>query len=772
MPENLVNKSTISKSLAKSLAELSLLADEVIQHNIAYHKLDRPIISDGEYDALFAKLQKMATELEPEIMQDESLKAKIGKILATIGGGEDAIKIDAEDFSAFPNKGFAKIKHLQPMLSLANAFNIAEVEDFIARITKFLNYPQGETQNKQDLLSNLAVPDKSQEDSKENLKENLMAEDLATASISFFCELKIDGLSFSARYYDGKLVSVATRGDGLIGEDITNNVKTIANFPQELTTFIPQEIEIRGEIYLSKQDFIELNKMQEQNGEKLFANPRNAAAGSLRQLDAKITANRKLCYFAYGVGARSLDFNCQSHQELYDFLARNNFAVENHAKICQNISEIAKFYNETDANRFNLPFDVDGVVYKVNDFKLQNRLGFVARAPRFAIAHKFASAKAKTKINNIVIQVGRTGALTPVAILEPVNIGGVLVSRASLHNQEEMAKKDIAINDIVVVERAGDVIPYIVEVDKSFRKNSQISYFTFPANCPICNSTIVKDGEDVVLRCSGGLDCKAQMLEAIKHFASKEAFDISGLGRKQIENLVNANLISDFASIFLLKNRKEELIKIEGWGEKSANNLLEVIEAKRTITLDRLIYAMGIRHIGETLAKILADYFANYQNFYRQMLEIATTANYHELELWQNLINIDGIGSKAVESLRSFFVNYATISMLEKLALELEINYQITNKNNNTAFFGKNIVFTGSLAKMSRSEAKETALKLGFKVVGAVSKNSNFIVAGEDAGSKLKNALELINNGAEIVILNEDQWLDLVKQIFLPTNIS
>ena len=533
--------------MSKILDKILQLKSEIAKHDEAYHRNDNPIISDAEYDELRKNLAKYQQDY-PQFFSPEEEKV-----------GAKSLDI------------FNKIKHSKPMLSLANGFSEENIIDFIEKIERFL----GLEKNVQDLDKSTLQTDLFSTNISKNLSKN---------NLNFFSETKIDGLSFSARYENGILKYCATRGDGFEGEDVTANVKMINNFPQILTTANPPKfLEVRGEIYMGKKDFFNLNKTQEQKSEKIFANPRNASAGSLRQLDPQITAQRNLSYFTYSLGDFSDDFICESQQKLHKKLQELGFLTEPNSKLCKNIEELMKHYQSIVDNRFELDYDLDGMVYKVNDFILQDRLGFIARSPRFAIAHKFPSMKAKTKINDIIIQIGRTGALTPVAILESINIGGVVVSRATLHNQDEILRKDIRIGDIVLVQRAGDVIPQVLEVDFS-KRNGEEKCFEFPHNCPICSAKIIKNNEDVVLRCSGGLNCEAQLIETLKHFVSKDAFDISGLGKKQIENFFKEGRIRSFADIFNLEKHEisspEPLIKKKWLGRKIGRKFIFCHQSK------------------------------------------------------------------------------------------------------------------------------------------------------------------------------------------------
>ncbi len=699
--------------MEKILADITQLKAELAKHDEAYHSFDAPLISDAEYDEMRKKLEQYRQNF-PQFFADKKEKVG-GKTL----------------------ESFSKIRHKKPMLSLANAFTREDVNDFIERINRFLGLDK-----KEEIVDLFSVNQ--------------------TAQLDLFCEIKIDGLSFSARYENGLLVQAATRGDGEEGEDVTQNVKTIKNFPQKLQGDAPKVLEVRGEIYMSKQDFAELNLRQEEQGSKIFANPRNAAAGSLRQLDSAVTASRKLSYFAYSLGEFSDDFSCNSQIELHQKLRNLGFNIEPNSQLCRNLDEVIEFYQKMADIRYQIDYDIDGMVYKVNSFELQERLGFVARSPRWAIAHKFAAEKAKTKINDIIIQIGRTGALTPVAVLQPVNIGGVVVSRATLHNQDEIARKDIRIGDIVLIQRAGDVIPQVLEVDFKQRAENSVQ-FLFPKNCPVCAAEIVKIEDDVVLRCSGGLSCSAQLKETLKHFVSKDAFDITGLGKKQIENFFVEKRITSFVDIFRLEeNEKTSVTPLSqkaGWGAKSIENLFLAINQKRKISLEKFIYAIGIRHVGETTAKLLAQHFSSYANFRDKMFALAkmNEEDLRQNQDYQDFVALDGIGEKMAQAVLDYFRDHRNLKMVQDLDKELTIEDAIV-KSANSQFSGKSIIFTGTLTKMTRAEAKKRSEDLGLKVVGSVSSKTDFVVAGEEAGSKLKKAQEL-----SLKILNEEEWLQMIS---------
>jgi DNA ligase (NAD+) len=704
--------------------QLKDLREQIAKHDIAYHQKDNPTISDAKYDEL--KRNLLALEEKNPQYKNDDLFGKVG---------------------AKPLEDFAKVVHKKPMLSLANGFSKEDIADFMEKINRFLG-------NVSSNKTPASLFDFAED------KPNF---------IPLFCEPKIDGLSFSARYENGNLVQAATRGDGEVGEDITANISTVIGFPQILNSNNPPRIlEIRGEVYMAKKDFSSLNQKQQEANGKIFANPRNAAAGSLRQLDSNITASRKLSYFAYGIGEVSGDFICNNQESLIVTLKSFGFNTEPHCKICYNLDEIIELYQEIADSRYSLEYDLDGMVYKVNDFVLQNRLGFVSRSPRWAIAHKFPAEKSKTVIEKIVIQVGRTGALTPVAELTPVNIGGVLVSRATLHNQDEIAAKDIREGDLVVIQRAGDVIPQVLEVDLSKRTPNSSKYI-FPAICPSCGAEAFKTDDDVVLRCPNKFGCNAQIKESLKHFVSKDAFDIEGLGKKQIDNFFEEGRIKNFADIFKLESQEKlspnPLITKEGWGEKSTSNLFKNINLKRKIDLHRFIYSLGIRYVGETTAKLLANNFTSFKNFKEKMLAISNAENIAQDIDWQDFIANDGIGEKMAKSIVEYFSEKKNLIILEELEKELEIIDAKINNNNNSKLAKKTIVFTGTLSKMSRGEAKEKAESLGMKVQGAISSKTNFLVAGAEAGSKLKKAKEL-----GIVILEEQDWLEILNTNDQQTN--
>ncbi|MEI7669091.1 MAG: NAD-dependent DNA ligase LigA [Pseudomonadota bacterium] len=664
-----------------SQAEIKKLRAEINRHNELYYSHDNPEISDSEYDKLMRRLQELE-ESNPELKLFDSPTEKVG---------------------AAPLSKFAKIRHKVPMLSLNNAFTKDDINDWFVRIRRFLGISEQE-------------------------------------NIEIVGELKIDGLSFSAIYENGYFKQGATRGDGETGEDITNNLRYI--LPDKLNN-APDLFEVRGEVYMQREKFYALNEKQKQSGKPEFANPRNAAAGSLRQLDASITKERELDYFVYALAESSSKLGDKYSDYINSFQSFGFNTLKKYMLITESIEEIINYYNNISGSRFELPFDIDGLVYKINNLDLQERLGFAGRAPRYAIAHKFPAEQVITTIKNIEIQVGRTGSLTPVARLEAVNVGGVMVSNATLHNEDEIIRKDIRIGDKVLIQRAGDVIPQIVK-SVEHAENSEV--FVFPKNCPICGSHAVKEVGEAATRCTGGLICSAQAIERIKHFVSRNAFDIEGLGEKNIETFFADGLIKTPLDIFRLDF--EAISKREGWSDKSTSNLKNAIEKARKVTLQRFIYALGIRHIGDLTSKMLAKNYISYQRFKDSLLDKEIALN--------DLLAIDGMGQIMAESLCQFFAEEHNKEILEELSKEIEISdYEL--QQTNSIITDKTIVFTGSLEKMTRSEAKAKAEKMGAKVAGSVSSKTDFVVAGSDSGSKLKKATEL-----GIKILSEDEWLEML----------
>jgi len=687
---------TLTKAEAK--AELARLAREIERHNRLYHQQDAPEISDADYDALVRRNRDIEARF-PALRRADSPSESVG---------------------AEPAGGFAKLRHSQPMLSLDNAFEESDVGDFFARVRRFLGLGEG-------------------------------------AAIEVTAEPKIDGLSASLRYENGRFAQGATRGDGMVGEDITENLKTLDDVPKVLKGSLPPAlIEVRGEVYMRRAEFSKLNERRAAADEPVFANPRNAAAGSVRQLDPTVTAGRPLHFFAYAPGevgdARDLG------DSQWNFLARlkaRGFAVNPLAKLCRNVEEALAFHAKIQSQRADLPYDIDGVVYKVNRRDWQERLGMVSRAPRWAIAHKFPAEQAETWLRDITIQVGRTGALTPVAELEPVTVGGVVVSRATLHNEDEIARKDIRIGDRVILQRAGDVIPQIVAVVEKSRPKSAKPY-KFPDHCPICGSLAIREPDEVARRCTGGLICPAQAVERLKHFVGRDAFDIEGLGDKHVAEFHSDGLIKNPADIFRLAARRQELAAREGWGKQSVAKLLAAIEARREIAVERFIYALGIRQVGEATAKLLAKNYGSFSHWRRAMIEAQDPAS----PAFQELDSIDGIGPSVAADIVGFFAEPHNLAVLDDLLAEVKpLDYAGPVVARDSPVAGKTIVFTGTLTRMTRPEAKARAEALGAKVGESVSKKTDYVVVGSDAGSKAKKAAEL-----GLATLDEDAWLKLIGE--------
>jgi DNA ligase (NAD+) len=675
--------------------ELEYLAYIIAKYNYAYYIEDCPLVTDAEYDLLFSRNNSIEV-LFPSLKRSNSPSEKVGHVI------ENNIR---------------KIKHYVPMLSLSNCFNFEELDDFIEKVNRFLGH-KGNNQ------------------------------------VEFICEPKIDGASFSLFYLNGKLQWAATRGDGYEGEDITENVKQIKDIPFTVDTDI-EKLEVRGEVFITKDNFIKINNEREEEGLQLFANPRNAAAGSLRHLDPIVTGSRNLHYFVYGLGIQSQEV-AVNQRELLQYFIDKGFKVNAKFFHSSSIEDIRKFYNQIYDERSSIAYDIDGVVYKVNDFSLQKRLGFIARSPRFAIAHKFPAEKAKTILKDITIQVGRTGAATPVAELEPVNIGGVIVRRASLHNYDEIQKKDIRIGDTVVIERAGDVIPYVLEVDLTKRLDMSAPY-NFPITCPVCNSSLYRDQDESAFRCIGGMKCEAQILQRLEHFTSKKAFDIEGLGQKQIKFLYQHHYIRTPADIFHLENKLDvnglSLGQHQGWGKKSIQNLYSAINKAREISFERFLYALGVRHIGEVTAKTLASQYIRFDEFHADMRKLVNG----DESVIQRLFMSEGVGVAVVDSLKYFFAEEYNYHVVEELMKILRINDQNMIAID-SPISNKKIVFTGTLETMTRDEAKERAKTKGAKVMSAVSSGVDYLVLGKDAGSKLKKAEEL-----GIKVISEEEWVTLSK---------
>jgi DNA ligase (NAD+) len=690
-------------------AELARLAREISHHDDLYYREDAPQLSDADYDAL--RERNLGIEARfPALVRPDSPSKRIG---------------------AAPVEAFGKVRHAVPMLSLGNAFTDEDVADFIARVRRFLGLG-------------------------------------AEAEIQVTAEPKIDGLSISLTYEGARLVQAATRGDGIEGENVTNNVMTIKQIPHRLAgKDVPDLIELRGEIYLAHADFEKLNAEQAAAGAKVFANPRNAAAGSLRQLDSSITARRPLRFFAHGWGAAA-KLPGKTQSGVYAAFAKWGLPLNPLLKVCKGLDEILAFYREMAENRASLGYDIDGVVYKVDRLDLQERLGFVSRAPRWAVAHKFPPQEAMTRLNDIEIQVGRTGALTPAAKLEPVTVGGVVVSNATLHNEDEIARKDIRIGDTVIVRRAGDVIPQVMGFVPEKRPKGAKPY-KFPEVCPACGSLAVRESNeetgrtDVVRRCTGGLICPAQAKERLKHFVSRNAFDIEGLGEKQVELFYDEGRVMKPADIFTLAKRDgrlpedQRLAEKKGYGETSVKKLFAAIEGRRKIGLDRFIYALGIRHIGETTARDLAKALSTIESF--RTAALAAAKGGKGSEAYEELDNIEGIGATVVDALAAFFSEKHNIDVLADLLEEVDVQPFVRAAARASPVTDKVVVFTGTLEKMTRNEAKALAERLGAKVTGSVSAKTDYVVAGSDAGSKLTKARDLGVN-----VLTEDEWLKLVGQ--------
>ncbi len=684
--------------------ELARLADLLGWANAAYFRDDAPVIADAEFDALKARNADIESRF-PHLVREDSPSAQVG---------------------AAPSEAFGKIRHARRMLSLSNAFSAQDVAEFVQRIRRYLG----------------------------------LSED---APLAFTVEPKIDGLSLSLRYEGGRLVHAATRGDGEVGEDVTANARTVGDIPTGLEG-APQVLEVRGEVYMSHADFAALNDRQAAAGAKTFANPRNAAAGSLRQLDARITRARPLRFFAYGWGELSEPLATTQFDAL-DRLRALGFSVNPRTKRCKDASEILDLHAETEAARADLGYDIDGMVYKVDDLALQDRLGFRSTTPRWAIAHKFSAETAWTRLEAIDIQVGRTGALSPVARLVPVTVGGVVVSNATLHNEDYIAGRDskgapirdgrdIRIGDRVEVYRAGDVIPKIRDVDLSARPADAEPY-SFPETCPECGSPALREEGDSVRRCTGGMICPAQAVERLKHFVSRAAFDIEGLGAKQVEAFWRDGWITKPSEIFTLKDRygpgcPRQVKNREGWGEKSAENLFAAIDARRTIPLARVIFALGIRHVGESTAALLAGHYGTWTAFRDTMLA-ATPEGGGE---WDALLSIDGVGPVLAASLVTAF--QAEIDEIDALTKHLSIEDAETQATDSPVA-GKTLVFTGTLERMTRAEAKARAEALGAKVAGSVSAKTDLLIAGPGAGSKAKKAADL-----GVQVIDEDAWLSLI----------
>ena len=692
-------------------AEHARLTAEISEHDRRYYQQDRPTVTDAAYDALRARYNAIETRF-PELRTLESLSLKVG---------------------VAPSGRFKKVQHALPMLSLDNAFAEQDVVDFVARIRRFLKLGEDE-------------------------------------AVAFSAEPKIDGLSMSLRYEDGDLVTAATRGDGAEGEDVTANIRTLKNVPQHLKgKHIPKVCEVRGEVYMTKADFLKLNERQKAAGDTIFANPRNSAAGSLRQKDPAITASRPLGFFAYAWGQMS-DMPADTQSGMIKWFETCGFTTNPLTKLCRSTDDLIAFHRKIEEGRARLDYDIDGVVYKVDRIDWQERLGFVSRSPRWAIAHKFPAERATTVLKDIEIQVGRTGTLTPVAKLEPVGVGGVVVQNATLHNEdyikgvggggEQLREgRDIRIGDTVIIQRAGDVIPQVVDVVLDKRPKSAKPYH-FPKKCPCyLHTDVVREetatGEEGArARCTGEFACPYQKIEHLKLFASRRAFDIEGLGEKQIEFFFEKEWIKEPADIFVLERKhKKELLNEEGYGETSVRNLFAAIEQRREIALDRFIFALGIRHVGETTALALARGYGSWKAFHDACLKVAKS----DEETIAEMDALDQIGDTVIEAVKAYFSESHNRGIVERLTKEVKI-LDAEKPKANSAVAGKTVVFTGSLEKMTREEAKAQAERLGAKAAGSVSKKTDYVVAGPGAGSKLADAKKF-----GVKVLTEDEWLKLIS---------
>ena len=688
----------LSEKQAK--AEHARLHAEISEHDKHYYQDDAPTVPDAEYDAL----RKRYGEIEqrfPDLRTLESLTLKVG---------------------VAPTGRFAKVRHAAPMLSLDNAFSGEDVARFADRIRRFLKLAEDEP-------------------------------------LVFTAEPKIDGLSMSLRYEDGKLAVAATRGDGTVGEDVTANIKTLKDVPHQLKgKDMPAVCEVRGEVYMTKQAFLELNKRQAEAEDTIFANPRNSAAGSLRQKDVSVTASRPLHFFAYAWGEMS-EMPAGTQSGMVKWLAKRGFVTNPLMKVCKSAEELLAFHEEIGLKRGSLDYDIDGVVYKVERLDWQERLGFVSRNPRWAIAHKFPAEKATTVVRDIEIQVGRTGALTPVAKLEPVTVGGVVVQNATLHNADEIARLDVRIGDTVTIQRAGDVIPQVLGIVPEKRPKGAKEY-AFPKTCPCPLKTpVVREinsaGEEGVrFRCSGEFACPYQKTEHLKLFVSRRAFDIDGLGQKQIDYFFEEGWVTEPAHIFTLeaRNPKLKLEEIEGYGETSVRNLFAAIRSRRDISLERFIYSLGIRHVGETTARALARGYGTWEAFHDAALAVAKG----DEETRAEMDALDQIGDTVIDALAAYFKETHNRGIVERLTREVRIQ-EAEKPASNTVVAGKTVVFTGALEKMTREEAKAMAERLGAKTAGSVSKKTDYLVAGPGAGSKLDKARD-----AGVTVLTEDEWFELV----------
>ena len=682
----------------QAAAELERLAHEIAEHDRHYHQFDAPVISDAEYDALGRRNRALEARF-PGLVRDDSPSRRVG---------------------AAPAQGFRKVRHAQPMLSLDNAFDDEDVAGFHGRIRRFLGLD-------------------------------------GDAAIDVVAEPKIDGLSAALLYEGGVLVRGATRGDGETGEDVTNNLRVTGDVPHRLSgQGVPGRLEVRGEVYMRRADFLALNRAQESAERQVFANPRNAAAGSLRQLDPGITETRPIRFFGYAWGEASAPI-ADTLWEARQRLAEWGFTLNEPARRCEALEAALDHYRDLEEARATLPFDIDGVVYKVDRLDWQNRLGMVSRSPRWAVAHKFPAEKARTVLKSIGIQVGRTGALTPVARLEPVTVGGVVVSNATLHNEDEIERKDVRPGDTVVVQRAGDVIPQIVTVVRE-RRPKGAKPFAFPDVCPECGSAAVREEDGVARRCTGGLICPAQAVERLRHFVSRNAFDVEGMGEKQILAFWERNVVREPADLFTLESRDgagaidPPLRDWEGWGETSVRNLFAAIDRRRNVGIERFLYALGIRHVGQATARLLSRHYETLD----RLLEAMTEARDRDGEAYRDLVDIDGIGRKVAEVVVGFFSEPHNGRAIGDLRDRVRVR-DAEPVESGSEIAGKTVVFTGTLETVTRAEAKARAEALGAKVSGSVGARTDYVVAGPGAGSKLKKAREL-----DVIVLNEAEWFALI----------
>ena len=704
-----MNMSNIKSNIKKEIEELII---EINKHNIAYYNKDAPLITDAEYDQLFHRLKNLE-EAYPKYAFSDSPTQKIG---------------------SKPLDFFTKHEHKTPMLSLGNAFSQQDVQDFMDRVLRFLKHDE---------------------------------------PLEYYLEPKIDGVSISLTYENGKLVSASTRGDGREGENVTDNIKTIKSIPTQIQN-APEFIEIRGEIFIEKGDFAKLNEQQKQNNLQVFANARNFASGSLKQLDSRVTAARPLKYFMYSAVSSDTPI-AATQEEVIKKLKEFGFVVNDLGKLAQNIDGIIEFYEHVLEIRDDLSYEIDGMVYKINDIKLWDQLGFVGRSPRFAIAHKFPAIVAETRLNDITMQVSRLGTLTPVAELEPINIAGVTVSRASLHNLQDIIRKDIRIGDYVRLQRAGDVIPQIISVNLQ-KRAAGVEEFKIPNTCPSCDSQVHFNPDEVNIRCYN-VKCPMQRYGAIEHMVSKAALNIDGLGKQQVQFLIDKGMISDAVSLFSLEDRNKaalnKLENMEGWGKRSVEKLFESINKSKSISLSRFIYSLGVRNTGDVFSKIMAREFKTAENFLEKMIELSEICKKRREaaaapvksgddavdNVYSQLESIDGIGEKLLLDIGSFFELEENRQEVKDLIAILNIeDYKQNNEQQPLA--GKSVVFTGSLEKISRAAAKMQAENLGANVKSSVTSKIDLLIAGEAAGSKLKKAQEL-----GIKIIDEEEWIGIVQSV-------